>query len=392
MEEAAALDPENTENTGEDIPLENLQAIADDQAAVASSADENLSALRHPPTPEEIKDTEHQGADAFFELLAPEVVAGRKVAHTLEQEKGEEDEDVTEAKEDKKQSKKDKKDKKAQKKGKKNNDKKSKKQEKNKNMALEKRQIPAVPAPHVAAQHPLEAPEVHTDGKKEAKDAVKESPDADQDVSDDPADFTIQAEGVHHKKTKKKNKVKEADIDFVEQEKMDTIFGLDDDIVPAAASGNDYDTFFNNDLGGTQEIGAMGGKKHNGNKAVAAVGAKEETKDDKNEGLKHKGKKDVEQDIKETKPKDVNNNNKPAQPQHGSTPKGGGPPERGAPAAPLGAAPAAGGGNGGGVTGYGTVPMFGPAQLDLGNAASSIGGSVVKSMFVTVAVVLFMLL
>ncbi|KAG0361319.1 hypothetical protein BG005_008612 [Podila minutissima] len=465
MEEAAALiDSANMDVTGGDIPQENPQLIDDYQASVASSADQDvsLSALRHPPTPEEIKDTEHQGADAFFELLAPEIVSDRKVAQA-DQEKGEEDKGAAETKKEKKQSKKDKEkkvskdkkvkkgeqDKKAQKKDKKNNDKNSKKQEKDKNEALEKRQIPAAPAPPIAAagvasavpiaapQHPLDALEVHVDDKKEAKDAIvdakkaavkvkdaavdikdvvdsedatidgkdkkivdvkdyKEVPDANQEEDAGPAEFTIQAEGLHKKH---KNKGKQGDSDFVDQEGMVTNDDLDDDIVPAALENDndaffigDVDAFFIGDVDDAKEIGVLGGKKHKkGKKGEPGeiMGAMDDTKDDKNEGMKHKGKKDKEQEIQETKPKD-NNDNKPAQPQQGSTPKGGGPPDRSAPAAHAGAVPAAGGGNGG-AAGYGTVPMFGPAQLDLSNAAGSIRGSAIKSMFVAVAAVMFVL-
>ncbi|KAF9213125.1 hypothetical protein BGZ59_005878 [Podila verticillata] len=404
MEEAAGLlDPENSDyNISDDIPQENLQAITDHQAAIASTdQDLPLSALRHPPTPEEIKDTEHQGADAFFELLAPEIVLNRKVAQASDREKSEEDKGTTiDTKKEKKskgkqkkkakKEKKGKKDKKAEKKGKKNNNHtKSKQRKKDKINALEKRQIPAAPAPIPVAvvgatpvapladpQRPPEAPVAQVDDKKMHKD-------------------------------KKVDKVENAaDIGFVTQEDMSMIFDLDDGIFPVEDDDDDDedddededdDVYFADNADNSQESGLIGAKKHkkgrNG-KAVDSIGVMEETEDDKNAGRKDKGMKDKGSEKKDTKSKEINNN-KPVhqphvkQPQQGNAK--GGPPGRGEPATPAGAAPAAGGNSvagGNGAPGYGTVPMFGLSRLDLSNAARSIRGSVLKTVFAAVMVVL----
>ncbi|KAF9298733.1 hypothetical protein BGZ88_004940 [Linnemannia elongata] len=362
------------------VPLENMRAVMN---AKAEKDKKENNKTQSPLTPQQIADTEHQGANAFFELFAADVFPEVKLVGNNHLQDLAFEQRLNKQKEDKKAKAAKKKQQQDKKDTKKVVNKKGGKKQRSQHQS-EKRALFAT-APEMTEKERVHAALENIFGKDGAAKIEAEA--------DDSTDVEITAQGLG--KGVFATAGADADVDAAA-----------DAAAEADAAADSEDTKFidfDQDLD-DEPIGILGaGKKdrrkkkhHHKHHAEAAIEGDATTVFTTGDDAKDKNAKDA----KDTK----DNKLTPPADSPMAKPSAGGPPERTVPgpsagqpqpqqrqpqqpasgaaspaSPPVGAPPA--GAKGGPVTpskgeagsaGFGTVPMFGPAQLDLGNSAASL--------------------
>ncbi|KAF9150565.1 hypothetical protein BG015_007635 [Linnemannia schmuckeri] len=358
------------------VPPEDMRAVMN--AKDEKDKKENKK-IQSPLTSQQIADTEHQGANAFFELFAADVfpdvkLVGNNQLQDLNFEqrlnKQKKDRKVKAAK--KKQQQQDKKDKKVA------NKKSGQKQQQDRHQN-EKRAIAATIAPDITEEERIHAALESIFGKVRAAKIEAEA--------DDSADVEITAQGFG-----KSIFATAAEADTA----ADTTATAD-----AHEDGEDAKAIdFDQDLD-DEPIGILGAgkkehhkKKHHKHHAKIAEGDATTVFTTSDDAMDTKNSKDTKDDNNLTPPADSPmskpsagnlpdrtipspsagqpkpQQHQPQQPASGAASPAS--PSEGAPPAGAKGGPVAPSKDETGTAGFGTVPMFGPAQLDLGNSAASL--------------------
>ncbi|KAF9092601.1 hypothetical protein BGX23_004134 [Mortierella sp. AD031] len=370
------------------VPQEDMQAVMNAKATKDNKDKGTIKTL--PLTPQQIADTEHQGANAFFELFAADIFPDLKLVGNNQLQDLDFEQRLSKQKQDRKSkaAKAAKATKKEKKDNRKKSDKKDKKQQQDQNRHLnEKRAVAGVA--DVATDASFAA---NLESEKEHIHAVLESIFGKAGTA------------------AKVDKAKAEEMDNADFEAT-TQGGLHKD----AADSNEEATIFDEDLNDDEPIRILGvgkkgpHKKHHHMNHGAAATTEDEVSTVFSIGDDAKDAKDAK-DTKDTK---ESKDSKPTAdtPPNAMKPNAGGP-SAGQPqpkpqpqqhpqpassaSAPAGAPPAGakdgpsspakglGKDGGAGTAGFGAVPMFGPAQLDLGNGTASSLASKTSIVFAVV--------
>ncbi|KAF9551647.1 hypothetical protein EC957_006540 [Mortierella hygrophila] len=338
------------------VPPEDMRAVMDAKAERDKTGNKKTQSIL---TPQQIADTEHQGANAFFELFAADVfpdvkLVGNNQLQDLDFEqrlnKQKEDKKAKAAKKKQQQDKKDKKE--ANKKDKKKvANKKDKNKVANKEGGMkqqqdrhqnEKRALPAA-APDMTEKERVHAALENIFGKDGAAKIEAEA--------DDSSDVEITAQGLDKgifatanaadAKYAKKNHHKKKKHHHKHHHKHHAM----------AATKNDVTSIFTTDAKDTKD-NKLTPPADSPMSKPRASGPPEYTVPGSSAGQPQPQQHQTKQPASGTA--------SPASPPGGAPPAG----AKGGPAAPSKGET--------GTAGFGTVPMFGPAQLDLGNSAASL--------------------